>query len=60
MIRAYEESDTKSKRVRAAIHRQCRGWQDGTSCGVIWNGKGSSWTQLDPQNKTFQLVPERA
>ncbi len=36
MIRAHEESDTKSKRVRAAIHRQCKGWQDGTWRGVIY------------------------
>lgn len=28
-----------------------------TSCGVIWNDKGSSWTRLDPQNKTFQPCP---
>lgn len=26
MIRAHEESDTKSKRVKAAIRRQCEGW----------------------------------
>lgn len=60
MIRAHEESDTKSKRVRAAIHRQCRGWQDGTWRGVIRNGKDPSWTRLEPETKTFQLVPERA
>lgn len=29
-IRAHEESDTKSKRVKAAIRRQCQGWTNGT------------------------------
>lgn len=28
MIRAHEESDTKSKRVLASIRRQCNGWMD--------------------------------
>ena len=37
MIRAHEESDTKSKRVRASIHRQCQGWLAGTWRGVIRN-----------------------
>ncbi|WP_312705965.1 hypothetical protein [Stenotrophomonas lactitubi] len=60
MIRAHEESDTKSKRVRAAIDRQCKGWQDGTWRGVVRNGKDPSWTTLDPTTKTFHLVPERA
>lgn len=60
MIRAHEESDTKSERVRAAIHRQCKGWQDGTWRGVVRNGKDPSWTTLDPATKTFHLVPERA
>lgn len=31
MIRAHEESDTKSKRVKAAIRRQCQGWIAGSS-----------------------------
>lgn len=60
MIRAHEESDTKSKRVRAAIHRQCKGWQNGSWRGVIRNGKDPSWTILDPESGEFQLVPERA
>lgn len=34
MIRAHEESDTKSKRVRAAIRRQCEGWKAGT-CMIV-------------------------
>lgn len=58
MIRAHEESDTKSKRVRAAIRRQCEGWMAGTWRGVIRNGKDPAWVRWDGQQ--FELVPERA
>lgn len=58
MIRAHEESDTKSKRVRAAIRRQCEGWLAGTFRGVIRNGKDPAWVQWDGDR--FALVPERA
>ena len=58
MIRAHEESDTKSKRVKAAIRRQCEGWLAGTWRGIIRNGKDPSWVAWDGQ--AFQLVPERA
>lgn len=57
MIRAHEESDTKSKRVKAAIRRQCEGWIAGTYRGVIRNGKDPAWVRWDGQ--TWQLVPER-
>lgn len=70
MIRAHEESDTKSKRVRAAIRRQCEGWVAGTWRGVIRNGKDPHWVRLKSQvientchlknNPQFELVPERA
>lgn len=58
MIRAHEESDTKSKRVRAAIRRQCDGWLAGTWRGVIRNGKDPHWVKWN--GKAFELVPERA
>lgn len=58
MIRAHEESDTKSKRVRAAIHRQCQGWQAGTWRGIVRNGKDPHWTRL--VDGAFQLDPDRA
>lgn len=58
MIRAHEESDTKSKRVRAAIRRQCEGWQAGTWRGVIRNGKDPHWVKWNGAG--FELVPERA
>lgn len=58
MIRAHEESDTKSKRVRAAIRRQCEGWQAGTWRGVIRNGRDPDWVRQVGQG--WELVPERA
>lgn len=58
MIRAHEESDTKSKRVRAAIRRQCEGWLAGTWRGVIRNGKDPAWVRWT--GTAFELVPERA
>ena len=58
MIRAHEESDTKSKRVSAAIKRQCEGWLAGTYRGLIRNGKDPVWLHLvDGQ---WQEIPERA
>ncbi|CAE6725235.1 recombinase family protein [Paraburkholderia nemoris] len=59
MIRAHEESDTKSKRVKAAIRRQCLGWQAGTFRGIIRNGKDPHWTRVVDRTR-FELEPERA
>lgn len=57
MIRAHEESDTKSKRVRDAIRRQCTGWQAGTFRGLVRYGQTPSWLQaVDGQ---WQPIPER-
>jgi DNA invertase Pin-like site-specific DNA recombinase len=57
MIRAHEESDTKSKRVTASIRRQCQGWIDGTYRGIIRNGKDPVWVQL--VEGQWELIPER-
>lgn len=57
MIRAHEESDTKSKRVKAAIRRQCEGWKAGTYRGLIRNGKDPQWLRLTPEG--WELIPER-
>ncbi|BAP43905.1 resolvase domain-containing protein [Pseudomonas sp. StFLB209] len=57
MIRAHEESDTKSKRVKAAIRRQCEGWQNGTFRGQIRNGTDPIW--LTWTGSEWQFVPER-
>lgn len=57
MIRAHEESDTKAKRVRAAIVRQCEGWLAGTYRGLIRNGKDPVWLRL--VGGQWELIPER-
>lgn len=58
MIRAHEESDTKSKRVKAAIRRQCAGWQAGTWRGIIRNGHDPAWVRWT--GSAFELIPDRA
>ena len=58
MIRAHEESDTKSKRVLASIRRQCDGWMAGTYTGLIRNGKDPAWLEL--AGGRWQIVPGRA
>ncbi|MCQ4297466.1 recombinase family protein [Pseudomonas stutzeri] len=57
MIRAHEESDTKSKRVKASIRRLCEGWQADTYRGLIRNGRDPQWLRWDGQ--AWQLLPER-
>lgn len=57
MIRAHEESDTKSKRVKAAIRRQCEGWRAGTYRGPIRNGRDPQWVQWT--GSAWELIPER-
>ncbi|MDH4873049.1 recombinase family protein [Pseudomonas sp. BN515] len=59
MIRAHEESDTKSKRVKAAIRRQCEGWQAGTYRGLIRNGRDPQWLRWDGEASVWQQIPER-
>ncbi|WP_321914833.1 recombinase family protein [Paraburkholderia sp. J11-2] len=59
MIRAHEESDTKSKRVKAAIRRQCQGWIAGTWRAPIRVGKDPHWVQ-ESKGGGFELMPERA
>lgn len=57
MIRAHEESETKSKRVKAAIQRQCDAWVAGTYRGVIRNGKDPSWVRWT--GSAFETIPDR-
>lgn len=57
MIRAHEESDTKSKRVRASIRRLCDGWMAGTYRGLIRNGKDPQW--LHWTGEAWELIPDR-
>ena len=58
MIRAHEESDTKSKRVRAAIRRQAEGWVAGTWRGIIRNGKDPHWVRHTDNG--WELIEDRA
>jgi len=58
MIRAHEESATKSKRVRDAIRRMCRGWAEGTYRGLIRYGQTPGWLRV--QDGKWELIPERA
>jgi hypothetical protein len=57
MIRAHEESDTKSKRVKASIRRLCEAWQAGTYRGQIRNGKDPLWLRWTGTG--WELIPER-
>lgn len=52
MIRTHEESDTKSKRVKASIRRLCEGWVSGTYCGLIRNWQDPQWLRWDCQAGT--------
>lgn len=58
MIRAHEESDTKSKRVKASIRRLCENWQAGTYRGRIRQGRDPHW--LRETEEGWELIPERA
>ena len=57
MIRAHEESDTKSKRVRAAVRRQCEGWIAGSYRGLVRNGRDPQWLRLN--GNAWVEIPER-
>ncbi|WP_240350588.1 recombinase family protein [Pseudomonas viridiflava] len=57
MIRAHEESDTKSKRVKASIRRLCEGWIAGTYRGLVRNGKDPQWVKWT--GDAWELIPER-
>jgi hypothetical protein len=57
MIRAHEESDTKSKRVKASIRRLCENWIAGTYRGQIRNGKDPEWLRWT--GEAWEEIPER-
>lgn len=57
MIRAHEESDTKSKRVKLSIKRLCDGWVAGTYRGLVRNGQDPQWLHL--VDGKFEFIPER-
>lgn len=57
MIRAHEESESKSKRVLASIRSLCERWNAGTYRGLIRNGKDPAW--LERVGDQWQPIPER-
>jgi DNA invertase Pin-like site-specific DNA recombinase len=60
MIRAHEESDTKSKRVKAAIRKQAEGWLAGTYRGGVGGSSNDpAWVVRIPDSG-YALHPERA
>lgn len=58
MIRANEESETKSRRVRDALRRQCQDWISGKSRRLIRFGNTPGW--LRAVGGKWELIPERA
>jgi DNA invertase Pin-like site-specific DNA recombinase len=58
MIRANEESETKSRRVRDALARQCRDWISGKSKGLVRFGNTPGWLRV--RDGKWELIPERA
>lgn len=57
MIRANEESETKSKRVKAAVRRLCEQWQAGSYRGAVRNGKDPKWVEY--RDGAWHLIPRR-
>lgn len=60
MIRANEESETKSKRVKAAVRRQCETWIAGKRNFRIVNGRDPGWVRWNEEKNCFEHIPERA
>ncbi len=58
MVRAHEESETKSKRVADVLRRKCEGWTAGTYRGKISCGADPSWVRWT--GSAFELIPEAA
>ena len=58
MIRANEESETKSRRVRDALRRQCVAWVSGKSRGLVRFGNTPGWLRV--VDGKWELIPERA
>ena len=47
MIRAHEESETKSQRAKAAIRKHCERWQDGRMTTAGRMGKHPQWLKFE-------------
>lgn len=57
LIRANEESETKSKRVLAAITKQIEDWQSGKRGFRVKCGKPPKWVRWCEKSKQFVFVP---
>ncbi|MEZ9370463.1 recombinase family protein [Shewanella sp. 10N.286.51.B2] len=55
LIRAHEESETKSIRVRSALTKQCNDWLEGKRGFRIKCGKAPKWCVWDEELKQFTL-----
>jgi len=62
MIRAHEESETKARRVSAAIRIACENWISGKKRTHIRNGRPPEWLEEtgNTEPPLFRLIPERA
>jgi DNA invertase Pin-like site-specific DNA recombinase len=58
MIRAHEESETKSQRAKAALKKHCEKWQSGNQTNTGRMGKHPQW--LQQRDGEWAFVPERA
>jgi DNA invertase Pin-like site-specific DNA recombinase len=55
LIRANEESETKSIRVRAALTKQCEDWLEGKRGFRVKCGKAPSWVKWNDTHNVFEL-----
>ena len=61
MIRSHEESDSKSKRTKAAIRKRCEQWVAGTYRGIVaGSGTDPAWVEPATTGTGYVLRPERA
>lgn len=61
MIRAHEESETKSSRVNAAIRIACEDWISGKKRTHVRNGKPPGWVRETGSDvpPLYEFIPER-
>lgn len=58
-VRANEESETKSKRVKASIVGQINKWIENGRGKIIRNGRDPYWCRSREDRTGFDLIPER-
>jgi DNA invertase Pin-like site-specific DNA recombinase len=61
LIRAHEESDTKSKRVNAALRIACEDWISGKKRSHVRNGRAPAWFREtgSAEPPLFEFIPDR-